>query len=70
MKKFCNQGKRFLSMVLAVVMLVSYANIGIFSHVHAVEPGEKATLGVLITENVDGLTDDDRHHHLRQFERG
>ena len=53
MKEFCKNCKRVLAMFLAVVMLLSAANIGIFAptHVHAVEPEHTVTLGVLIKEN-------------------
>ena len=60
MKQFNNVCKRSLAMFLAAVILLTSSNIGVFVPVHAVaEPDPSVTLGVLIKENVDGLSDEE-----------
>lgn len=61
MKEFGMKCKRFLSMFLAVLMVLTSSNITALLPVHAVESepapqGNKVTLGVLIKENFDELS--------------
>ncbi|MBE6958479.1 MAG: hypothetical protein E7447_04945, partial [Ruminococcaceae bacterium] len=64
MKEFGMMCKRCLSMFLAVVLLLSCVNIGALLPIRAVESekepqGETVTLGVLIKENFDGLSEEE-----------
>lgn len=64
MKEFGMKSKRCLSMFLAVVMVLSCINIGAILPARAVdavaeEPGKTVTLGVLIKENIDGLSEEE-----------
>lgn len=64
MKEFGMMCKRCMSMFLAVVLLLSCVNIGGLLPIRAVESekkaeGETVTLGVLIKENFDGLSEEE-----------
>jgi len=66
MKKVSTKFKRCLAMLLAAFMLLSYSNIGIFAPVRAEQaqvPSQQTdpsvTLGVLIKENIDGLSSEE-----------
>lgn len=64
MKEFGMMCKRCLAMFLAVVLLLSSSNIGALLPIRAIEgaeepKGENVTLGVLIKENFDGLSEEE-----------
>ena len=60
MKEFFQKCKRYLAMFMAVAMLLSSSNIGVFIPVRALgEQDPSVTLGVLIKENIDGLSEEE-----------